>query len=227
MQYETDDTPTLVLPKQQGQEGDNALEPTPKRSKMPFWKVLVVTVALSLAGAGAVSYIVAQNTVNVEEIVEENNYVGKDTDEVVQSLQGEGLDKTMYSIRINDPENVSSGDYIVDKVTTAQDHIYITAIPTAVDVIENMVIMNENWHVMKQELSSQGYEAGYDYEVYTDSGTIYRDENWTVVGIDTDTDKAKIYLTNHVKSDIQDFGNEVTEGISEAWQNFRQQNENQ
>lgn len=218
MQYEKDDT--LVLP---AQEGGYAVEPAPKRSKMPFWKVLVMSVALSLVGAGAVSYIVAQNTVNVEEIVEENNYAGKDIDEVVQSLHSEGLDETMYSIHIDDPENVSNGDYIVDKVTTAQDHMYITTVPTAVDVIENMVIVNENWHVMKQELSSQGYEAGYDYEVYTDSGTIYRDENWTVVGIDTESDKAKIYLTNHVKSDLQDFGNQVTEEISEAWENFKEQ----
>lgn len=223
MQYKTDDTPTLVLPKQQGYQGSNTIEHAPKRPKTPFWKVLAVAVVLSLAGAGTVSYFVYQSGVNVEQIVEENNYVGEDTDDVIQSLHSEGLDETMYSIQIEDPENVSNGDHIVDNVTTAQDHVYITAIPTAVDVIENMVVVNENWHVMKQELSSQGYEADYDYEVYTDSGTIYRDENWTVVGIDTESDKAKIYLTNHVKSNIQDFGSEVTDGISDAWENFRQQ----
>lgn len=222
MNYDREDTPTLALPKQQ-YGGSGVIEPIPKRRKMPFWKVVVVALGVSIVGAGAVSYFVSQSGVNVEAVVEENNYVGKKLNEVVQSLHNEGLDETMYHIQFNDPDDVSDGDYIVDRVYTAQDQVYITAEPTAVDFIENMTMLNENWHTVKQELSSQGYEADYDYKVYTDSGTIYRDENWTVVGVDTDEDKAKIYLTNHVKSDIQDFGNQVTDGISEAWENFRQE----
>src|SRR5699024_6770208 len=195
--------------------------PHKKQHKMPFWKVATIVALIAFILVSAIAYAIKLNEFKVSDVTSNHHFKGESLSSVEETLQVEGVDETMYTVNIDDPNELSDGNYIVSTVKANDDHAYITAVPNPKNVLASMDLVGKPWKEVKQELESLDYSNGFDYLVHTDKGQIYRDEHWSVYDIDTDKSITGIYVTNDVRNSVEDFGENISDKAGEKWKDFK------